>query len=58
MSNCSPDTANRDLSQLEEYGVLERTGKGKGTKYTLKELERKIEVPAENSAEASEENGG
>lgn len=36
MMKCSPDTSNRDLNQLVEYGVLERTGKGKGTRYHLR----------------------
>ena len=37
MTKCSTDTANRDLSMLEEYGVLQRVGKGRGTQYLLKE---------------------
>lgn len=38
MTDCSPDTANRDLAHLVECGVLEKSGKGKSTKYTLKDL--------------------
>lgn len=35
ITHCSPDTANRDLIKLVDYGVLERKGKGKATKYIL-----------------------
>jgi Fic family protein len=35
MTKCSTDTANRDLCMLEEYGVLQRVGKGRGTQYLL-----------------------
>lgn len=36
MTHCSTDTAVRDLNQLVDYGVLERLGQGKSTKYVLK----------------------
>jgi Uncharacterized conserved protein len=32
---CSPDTANRDLKELVELGILERTGQGKKTSYKI-----------------------
>ncbi|MBX9571402.1 MAG: Fic family protein [Candidatus Obscuribacterales bacterium] len=38
MTKCSTDTANRDLSKLVEYGVLDRVGEGRGTHYVLKKL--------------------
>lgn len=34
-AGCSADTANRDLKQLEEMGLLERTGTGKSTAYGI-----------------------
>jgi len=37
IAHCSQDTANRDLGQLVEYGALIRVGKGKATKYVLRE---------------------
>ena len=39
MNSCSADTANRDIAQLVEFGVLERgPGKGKNTNYVVKNL--------------------
>jgi len=35
--SCSADTANRDLSNLAELGLLERTGQGRSTSYSIKE---------------------
>jgi Fic family protein len=34
-TDCSPDTANRDLSKLAELGLLRKSGAGKGTSYSL-----------------------
>lgn len=39
MTKTSLDTANRDLKQLVDYGVMERSGRGKATRYTLKPIE-------------------
>jgi Fic family protein len=36
INKCSTDTAARDLAQLVDYGVLERIGKARGTKYILR----------------------
>jgi Fic family protein len=38
INHCSSDTANRDLKELESYGVLKREGKGKATRYELTPL--------------------
>jgi len=38
MTKCSTDTASRDLIKLVEYGVLDRTGDGRGTQYVLKNI--------------------
>jgi Fic family protein len=35
-ANCSSDTANRDLANLAELGLLERTGRGRGTSYIVR----------------------
>jgi Fic family protein len=36
MTGCSLDTANRDLAKLVEYGILEKSGLGKSTRYDLR----------------------
>ncbi len=38
ITNCSTDTAGRDLGRLEEFGVLIRIGQGKATRYELNPL--------------------
>lgn len=40
ITNASPATARRDLGELEQLGVLERTGERKGTRYWLVDVKR------------------